>query len=107
MKLYQIVLPHNRNDGEHDYTKELRAFEDYVLDVAGGITRGADCYGYWHNPAGIVMADRSVPYQIAATPTAFSSMVAKAFELFDDQAAIFYAELGDAHILLRSAIPGT
>lgn len=101
LKYYEIVLPLFRNDHYTAFTKEHAAFQKHVIAECGGITEGQRAYGSWTDEKGNVVKDDVIPYRFACGTEQANSILAKAFELFSDQKAIFIANIGSANILSR------
>ena len=103
MKLYQLTLPVLDNQG-HSMVSAIDALDAYTLEVVGGCSRSGGISGLWrdqHNDK--VYADQLVAWHIATAETVFRLVLAKAFELWPDQLAIFWAQIGTATIEHRQA----
>lgn len=100
MNLYEIQIPVRTNDGK-GYGPQRYAFEKWLLQYAGGYSRLPDIAGAWLD-AGKVYAEAMVPYHVACSAEAFEKIISAAFDLFRDQHAIFYAEIGEATIRHRA-----
>ena len=104
MTLYEILLPVEDNSGA-TLGGAHRRFVMFLLDTAGGYTVGNERMGAWRDPRGCLVLDRVRPYQVTCEDAAWRKIVARAFELFPDQLAIFHAKIGDATIEDRPAAP--
>lgn len=113
MRLFQYMVPMRDNNGESNAGARVR-FENTLLQVAGGFTRGPTMFGVWADSDGTLYDDTNMPYVVALdfspgdgvflargveskleeTDTAF-------FRLFPDQKAMFRAEIGTAQIINR------
>jgi hypothetical protein len=101
MKLYQIVIPVRNNAGMVWDNYHVKTFDSFVLEHAGGFTQ-TSAFGRWlDKPGGTEYQDWSTIYNISCTPSAFEKICAKAMELYEDQSAIFTAEIGTATIHCR------
>lgn len=103
MNLYQFLIPTHDNAG-NSHEKPRAAFEKAMLEVAGGFTELPQCRGQWKDNHGKIHKDDVIPYNVAIesmSATTIDSLVAKAFELFSDQKAIYYAHIGNAAIIDR------
>lgn len=101
MKLYEIVLPEHDNLGK-PYLTQHGLWQERALVQAGGYTELPLATGMWFNHIdGAVYQDKVITYHIACEPHIFLSLVAEAFKLFNDQKAIFTAEIGEATIYRR------
>jgi hypothetical protein len=95
MKLHQILVPIRDNNGE-SYVAERRFFEIQLLEIAGGFTRdGDEKHGAWRNEGdGKVYRETNASYKVACDDSQWKKVIACAFNLFSDQAALFTAEVG-------------
>lgn len=101
MNLYKITLPMETNSGA-SAAKAQQAFETFVSAHVGGFTKLPIAEGCWTDNTGHVYLERVVSYEIACEVTNWPHIVGKAFALFPDQKAIFWARLTcEAHIQLR------
>ena len=97
MNLYEILLPVTNNDGERMHLAHGR-LQDFLLETIGGYTECPNVEGAWRNDTGLVMYDKSVPYRVTCHSEDWRKIVARAFELWPDQQAIFHTKLGEATI---------
>ena len=108
MRLFEIALPRNRNKFDaRDYMSEHRMFQRYVLETAGGFTQLPAANGVWSDDGKTYM-DLMICYRVALAnedAPKWSLILAKAFELFEDQIAIMHSEIGTAEITYRNAAP--
>ncbi len=102
LKQYEIVLPCDDNLGRTN-ARALAEFEKFLLNHNNGFTRNARCQGAWKDDTGKVYLDELVPYRVACGADAWAAILTMAFALFNDQKAIYYAEIGTAHIVERDA----
>ena len=101
MKYFEIQVPCTRNDGK-SYSFRRGKFEQGLLQYAGGYSKAIqDVEGVWQDKHGKVYREAMVPYRVACDAVAFEKILSAAFDLFDDQHAIFYAEIGEATIRNR------
>lgn len=102
--LYEILLPARTNSGV--ITTEARMkWEHEALYIAGGYTRLIAADGVWRGERE-THCDVMIPYHVACNSAQWNALVAKAFELFPDQEAIFTARIGDAEIIGREEANG-
>lgn len=100
MNLYSIALPVTSKGGQNK--RELAEFEAFALHRAGGYTKRPDGEGAWRDPeSGKVYFDTMRPYEIACDDTTWRAVVAKAFELFPEELAIYTALIGVVRIINR------
>lgn len=98
LKQYEILLPQQDNAG-NSTAPQREAFELFLLNGFNGFTRGASLHGGWKNDAGQIFFDALVPYRVACVD--FFPVLARAFELFPDQEALYYTCGADAFIVPR------
>lgn len=89
MRYFEILLPG---------TAENTSFEDDCLAIAGGFTK-TTANGVWRDPSGVAIWDHLISYRVACTGEQWKKIKAKAIAIFDEEQAIFVAELGQAEIL--------
>jgi hypothetical protein len=114
MNLYQITLPafaklSDASPHVDEWRKTMleKAVEwrKTVLEKAGGYTQLNAAQGAWidetHDTRRHPISDILTVYQIACEPAAWRAIVAKAFECFPNEKAIFWAQIGDATVEFR------
>ena len=94
MKLFEIALPMFTNAGL-DYDEAQEAWRRTALSVAGGFTDFGEHCGYWMDGDRLYQ-DQVRIYRVACDPAKWKVLIDAAFNLFSDQEAIFYAEIGEA-----------
>lgn len=72
-----VLVPVRDNDGVPFTDTDFAAFEDFLLDLAGGFTRRGDVDGAWRSPAGVVMRDRSRAYALTLPQDAATQRMAR------------------------------
>lgn len=103
MRAFLLALPLADNAG-----KELNGahatFQKIALSIAGGYTKRPSGEGVWQDPAdGRVYYDRMVPYVFACERATFDQVKRLAFDIFADQVALYWEDLGEATIERRPA----
>jgi hypothetical protein len=101
MNLYEFALPHMSNDRKVDYSYARKRWEAAALDVVGGFTGTGVSDGVWRGDDGKGYAESMHGYRVACSPEIKDQLLAKAFELFPDQLAIFASHIGWAEIVER------
>ena len=104
MHLYEFMLPVTDNSGRP--TKQALAdWEASALAWAGGFTLMSEpTRGAWRDPGtGKVYVDYVRIYRVGCTAEQHRELLADAFALFSDQAAIFCACVGTAEVHMRPA----
>lgn len=59
-----VLVPVTDNDGLLFPEADFAAFEDLLVDLAGGFTRHGDVTGAWRSPDGQLYRDRSRSYSV-------------------------------------------
>lgn len=59
-----VLVPVSGNDGVPFAEADFAAFEDLLVDLAGGFTRHGDVTGAWRSPDGRLYRDRSRSYSV-------------------------------------------
>jgi len=89
------------NEG-HPLPRSHGLFKAAMLQEAGGYSEVArNVLGQWQDETGRVYTDYSAVYSVACHYDVFMLLLARAWELFPDQEALFWVELGEAHISHR------
>ncbi len=97
MRLYEITLPLATNDGA-TYHSAHADFTTWLVDVFGGYTATMQ-NGAWRGPDGALYCEPSVAYRVASDlADAPRMLLHRAKELFPDQLAIFWANMGEGHV---------
>lgn len=109
MKLYQFTLPTNTNRGD-SYEKQRKLWEAKAMQLASRLAaRGFASRGFaegsWQGEDRVYRETVAI-YEVACEKPAAQALLDEAFDLFTDQLAIFYAELGTARIVDRPAYEG-
>lgn len=99
MKLFELQLPHYTNAGLTT-VDAMREFEQWCYAETAGFSRRASVTGCWASGARRYQ-ELMTPYHFACDAADFEAILAKAFELFPDQLAIYFAEIGTATIRER------
>ena len=68
IKLWEILVPCQRNDGKPYRTRHHRAWDLQVERITGGLTIMRPALGQWRSPAtGTLHKERMIPVRIACT----------------------------------------
>lgn len=89
-KLYEILIPTKYNDSKILSSEFHRSWNNYVLDVAGGLTVLPICDGQWINPEGKLFVDRIIPVRIMTTPEKMESIVNMSAKYYEQQCIMYY-----------------
>ena len=96
MEVWTINLPYV--DDSHDHFEVPQAFEQFVVDRAGGFTR-TFAYGAWRAPNGKVISEPMNVYTIATSSEVFDRIVFKAQALYPNEQALYITGPDGAHII--------
>ena len=97
MQVWTINLPYV--DDSHDHFEVPQAFEQFVVDCAGGFTR-TFAYGAWRAPNGKVISEPINVYSIAVVDREiFKRIVLKAQSLYPNEQALYITGPDGAHII--------
>lgn len=75
----ELLVPLADNDNVPFSNSAFAAFEDFLVDTAGGFTRRGDVEGAWRAPDGQVMRDRSRSY-VVTVPEHLTDRAASAID---------------------------
>lgn len=108
MNLYQIALPDTTvqfqpHQAARNHARQMRdKWVSHALSLAGGYTELGSRAGAWSDPMSVdTVVETMHWYQVATDTKTMGSLVEIAFDLFPDQKAIFYANVGRAIIMPR------
>jgi hypothetical protein len=96
MRLYQILLPIHDNIGRPTLTQR-ELWLQRAFDTAKGFSDMGLCTGQWCDNDGKVYIDTMAIYHIGCEGHIWSDLRARARELFPDQKAICWVDLGEIH----------
>lgn len=103
MKLFQFLIPVYDNEGQ-PYAGEHARLERWLVDTIGGYTKLPEVRGGWKDPSGEVYEEPMIPYQIACETDRSWEILGVIANLFPDQQAFFYADIGLPVIYHRPAV---
>lgn len=103
MKLYEIVLPVEDNSG-NSYEGSHIAFRTWLIDEIGGYTQQPNSAGGWKDNTGRCHYDIVTPYRVACETEKWDSVISKASQLFSDQLALMWSNIGTAAIWERTSV---
>lgn len=103
MQLYEIVLPVEDNSG-NSYEGSHIAFREWLLNEIGGYTQQPNSAGGWKDESGRSYYDILTPYRVACESKQWDSVISKASQLFHDQLALMWSNIGTATIWERTPV---
>jgi hypothetical protein len=102
IKLYEILVPCNKNDGSPYRTRHHRAWDEQVKKITGGLTILRPAIGKWVSPEGETFKDRMIPVRIACTSEQLDEVMRRTLNHYPDQLACFaYLISEEVRILYR------
>lgn len=80
-----FLVPVSDNDGLAFPEAGFAAFEDLLVDLAGGFTRHGDVTGAWRSPSGQLFRDRSRSYSVTVPADRAEGVAANIHRVVTDQ----------------------
>lgn len=93
MKLYEILVPCQYNDGKFVSTRHHRAWDEKVRRISNGLTVFKPGHGTWSKD-GTVYLERVIPVRIACTDYQMQ-MIVEITQLHYEQLAVMYYVVSD------------
>lgn len=109
IKLWEILVPCQKNDGTGYSTKHHREWDKQVLRITGGLTvLKPTTGGYWvdHTDNGNVYKDRTIPVRIACNNTQMDEIIRRTLTHYSDQEAIMAYVISDRVKIVRRGQEG-
>lgn len=94
MKLFEILVPCQTNDGKPIRTRCHKEWDRRIKRITSGLTILAPAKGQWISPTGELFAERMIPVRIAATDDQMET-IADITAAFYDQHAVMFYEVSD------------
>lgn len=88
LKLYEILVPCQRNDGTPIRTRHHRAWDEQIRRITGGLTILKPAIGQWVSPDGELFKDRMIPVRIACTSEQIDEVIRRTLNHYPDEAAV-------------------
>jgi hypothetical protein len=95
MRLWEILVPCNKNEGGFYTTRHHREWDRQVERVAGGLTILRPAVGKWRSPENDLYTDRMIPVRIACTNEQMDEIIQRTLQHYPDQEAIFAYVISD------------
>lgn len=67
MKLWEVLVPTQWNDGRPIHTRHHRVWDAKVMTISGGLTILTPTKGKWDAPDGSLFAERMIPVRVACS----------------------------------------
>jgi hypothetical protein len=90
MKLYEILVPTVRNDGQPFRLRHHRVWDAKVRGIAGGLTVLTPAKGQWVAPCGTVFAERMIPVRIACSHDQIERIADYTAKHYGQQAVMYW-----------------
>lgn len=96
MKLYEILVPTQTNEGKPIKTRFHRVWDEKVRKITGGLTIIPPVKGEWVSDCGHLFRERMIPVRIACTE--------EQIEEIADMTAAYYKQLAIMYYLLSNEV---
>jgi hypothetical protein len=97
-ELWEILVPaFNNKDKEFTY-EHHKAWDEYVKNLAGGVTIMKTAKGQWVNPIGKLYLDRMIPCRIICTKEQITRIIDFTIKHYDQEAVLAF-KISDTVIL--------
>lgn len=112
IKLWEILVPCQRNDGKPYRTRHHRGWDAQVLRITGGLTiLKPTTAGYWidqryEKEVADVYKDRMIPVRIAATNEQMEEIIKRTLVHYDQEAIFCYVISTEVRVTYRDEING-
>jgi hypothetical protein len=97
-RLFEVLVPTQRNDGTPIRTRFHRVWDSKVRNVASGLTILHPAKGQWVSPDGVLFSERMIPVRVACTRPQILQILEMTLEHYEQQ-AIFATQVSDLVIL--------
>lgn len=89
-KLYEILVPTNRNDGRPISTRYHRVWDSKVMEISKGITILSPGKGKWTSPDDELFDERMIPVRIACTEDEMETIIDMTMDYYEQEAIMAY-----------------
>jgi len=90
IKLYEILVPTVRNNGNPIKTKFHKVWDSKVYAITHGLTILAPTKGKWVSPSGTLFAERMIPVRIACTREQIEEIIKMTIKYYEQEAIMAY-----------------
>jgi hypothetical protein len=87
--MWEILVPASWRKTRFTYDHH-QAWDDFVRDVAGGLTVYRGAKGQWTSPDGTLFKDRMIPVRIACTRDEIERIISFTIKHYDQEAVLAY-----------------
>jgi hypothetical protein len=102
IKLYEILVPCNWNNGKPIRTRHHKQWDEQVKRIAGGITIFKPSIGKWVSPEGTTYIDRMIPVRVACTAKQIEEIIRRTIVHYDQEAVMAYKISEEVKIVHRN-----
>jgi hypothetical protein len=90
MKLYEILVPTNRNDGRPISARFHRIWDAKVMEISGGITILSPAKGKWSSTDNELFDERMIPVRIACNEIDIDKIIDFTMDYYEQLAVMAY-----------------
>lgn len=106
MKLYEILVPTNRNDGRPISARFHRIWDKKVMEISGGVTILSPAKGKWSSPDDELFDERMIPVRIACDENDIEKIIDFTMDYYEQLAVMAYV-ISDEVIIKNRETPIT
>lgn len=99
VRLWEILVPCNKNDGTPYRTRHHRAWDVQVKRITGGMTIFQPTIGKWISPDGEEFVDRMIPVRVACTRAQIREIINRTLNHYPDQEAVMAYKISEEVII--------
>ncbi len=101
LKMWEIMVPTHRNDGEEFSVDHHQAWDARVLRISPGMTLFKRAQGIWINAAGKRYREGMIPVQVACTREQIAAIIQLTLTHYDQEAVIAKKISDEVLLVLR------
>lgn len=102
MKLYEILVPCQWNNGKPIRRKHHQEWDSRVREISGGLTVMKPAIGQWVHE-GDVYKDRTIPVRIMCSDSAMERIASMTIEHYEQLAVMYHVVSNDARVVEATA----
>lgn len=104
MKLYEILVPTNRNDGRPISARFHRIWDKKVMEISGGVTILSPAKGKWSSSDDELFDERMIPVRIACAEGNIEKIINFTMDYYEQLAVMAYV-ISDEVIIKKRETP--
>ena len=89
-KLWEILVPKYSNEGAEYTLQHHQEWDEYVRNLAGGITILKKAKGQWLNPDNQLLQDEMLPVRVYCDEHGIDQIINKTIEHYQQEAVLAY-----------------